>query len=400
MLRELFPAIHTAAETFLDSAATTQKPQPVIDTLTRYHSRQTANIARGSYPWTTALTQEIAEIRRRTAAFLGAAHSDEIVFTSGATAALHTVAWSWGLDNLQSGDQILYSPRDHAANVFPWLQLRQMLARCGTSIDLVPYELTATGSVDLDDIAAKIGPRTRCVTLSHLHHVFGARSTLAGLRETLPEQVVVCFDCSQSGGHLPVDVSALGADFAVFATHKMFGSPGTGVLYCRRRLHARLRPFLAGGNTAVTVQENDLLAGDMPQRLEGGTPDIGGILAWGSALQVLRDIGLDTIAAHNRHLTQRVVAGLRTVRGVEFTPGPGMGAGEDGYGIVSFRVAGISAMDLGFVLSQHGFLVRAGTHCVPGVQEDSVRVSTHIYNSAAEIDEFVGCVRALAEEMP
>ncbi|MEV0511610.1 aminotransferase class V-fold PLP-dependent enzyme [Nocardia tengchongensis] len=401
-VRALFPALADAAEVYLDSASTTQKPRPVIDAVHRYHSERTANAGRGTYPWAGEQTRRVESVRAAMAEFIGAA-PDEVVFTGGATAGLNAVALSWGLANLREGDEILYSPRDHASNVYPWQHLRGLLARFGRRIELVPYRVTALGEADLEDVAARISPRTRLIAVSHLHHVFGGLTTLEELRGRIDPAIALCFDCSQSGGHLPVRVRELGADFAVFAAHKMFGAPGTGVLYCHRRRHSELTPFLPGGNSGVSLEDSGLVAGAMPQLLEGGTHNLPGILALGAALEVLDELGLDAITAHNRGLTQALIAGLRPIRGVEFTPGPAYAPCETGYGIVSFTVAGISATDLGFVLSELGFLVRTGAHCVPAnrtpADEDSVRVSTHVYTTSEEIDRFTECVATIAEEV-
>ncbi|AYF75349.1 aminotransferase class V-fold PLP-dependent enzyme [Nocardia yunnanensis] len=400
-VREIFPALDTG-EVYLDSASTTQKPRAVIEAVHRYHSAHTANAGRGTYPWASSLTQRIEQVRAAMAEFIGAA-PDEVVFTGGATAGLNAVALSWALTNLADGDEILYSPRDHASNIYPWQQLRRLLAGFGRRITLVPYRVTALGEADLEDVAARLSGRTRLIAVSHLHHVFGALTTLEELRGHIDAEVALCFDCSQSGGHLPVRVAELDADFAVFSAHKMFGAPGLGVLYCRRRRHAELMPFLPGGNSAVSLDDSGLRAGPMPQLLEGGTHNIAGILALGAALGVLDDLGLEAVAAHNRALTQRLIAGLRRIAGVEFLPGPAYAPCETGYGIVSFTLAGITATDLGFVLAELGFLVRTGAHCVPAGQrpgdEDSVRVSTHVYNTVEEIDRFTECVATIAEEV-
>ncbi|MFX0576342.1 aminotransferase class V-fold PLP-dependent enzyme [Nocardia nepalensis] len=400
--RGLFPALAESTEVYLDSAATTQKPLPVIETIHRYHTSRTANAGRGTYPWATNLTTRLARVRDRTASFLGAESPDEVVFTGGATAALNAVALSWGLAELDDGDEILYNPRDHASNVHPWHHLRQVLARFGRRIELVPYRVTELGEADTTDILAKVTPRTRLITTSHLHHVFGGLTTLEELRGLIDPEILLCFDCSQSGGHLPVDVTELGADFAIFAAHKMFGAPGTGILYCHRRVHDRLLPFLPGGNTGVDLTDAGLASAGMPELLEGGTQNIPGILALGSALEVLESLDLGVIAAHNRTLTLRLIDNLRPVPGLDFLPGPAHAPCAIGYGIVSFTLAGISATDLGFVLSELGFLVRTGLHCTPGGGDDStdsVRVSTHIYNTLDEIDRFTRCVTTIAEEV-
>ncbi len=410
-IRDLFPALDPAGPVYLDSASTTQKPLPVIEAVDGYHRRHTANSGRGTYPWATRLTSAIEQVRADTARFLGA-RPEEVVFTAGATAGLNAVALAWGLTALDDGDEILYSPRDHASNVYPWLQLRATLAHFGRRIRLVPYRTTAAGEADVGDIAAKLGPRTRLLTVSHLHHVYGAVNTLEELRGRIDPRVAICFDCSQSAGHIPVDVTELGADFAVLSAHKMFGTPGTGVLFCHRRIHDHLSPFLPGGNSGVRVHDSALLPTAMPHRLEGGTHNIPGILALGAALGVLERIGIDTIARHNHRLTRRLVAGLRALPGVRLLPGPAHASCDIGYGIVSFTLDGITGTDLGFVLAQLGFLVRTGAHCVPGdtagergdtetevAESDSVRVSTHIYTTDEEIDRFLACLTTIATEV-
>ncbi|MGW0249279.1 aminotransferase class V-fold PLP-dependent enzyme [Nocardia goodfellowii] len=400
-VRALFPALAGSSEVYLDSAATTQKPRPVIDTIQGYHASRTANAGRGTYPWATGLSVRLARVRARAAAFIGARHPDEVVFTGGATAALNAVALSWGLAECTDGDEILYNPRDHASNVYPWHHLRQLLARFGRRIELIGYRTTRTGEADTDDILAKLTPRTRLITTSHLHHVFGGLTTLEELRGRIDPAVLLCFDCSQSGGHLPVDVTELGADFAVFAAHKMFGAPGTGILYCHRRIHDRLLPFLPGGNSGVRLTEAGLTRAGMPELLEGGTHNIPGVLALGTALEVLESFDMAAVAAHNRELTTRLLDGLRRVPGCEFLPGPAYASCAVGYGIVSFTLPGITASDLGFVLSELGFLVRTGLQCRPGDSADtgSVRVSNHIYNTFDEIDRFTACVQTIAEEV-
>lgn len=397
-IRDRFPALADPAVVYLDSAATTQKPDTVIAAVTGYHAQHTANAGRGTYSWATSLSARITAIRSRAAAFVGAERPDEIVFTSGATAALGAVAYSWGLAVLDDGDEILYNPADHASTVLPWHHLRDTLARFGRRIVLRPYRSTAAGEADTDDILAQVGPRTRLITTSHLHHVYGGLTTLEELRGRIDPEILLCFDCSQSGGHLPVDVIDLGADFAVFAGHKMFGAPGIGLLYCRRRVHDRLRPFLPGGHSGVTVGESGLIGSGMPELLEGGTHNIPGILSLAPAFDLLDELDPIAIAAHNRELTLRLIDGLRPLPGLEFLPGPAYAGCAVGYGIVSFTLDGISATDLGFVLADAGFLVRTGAHCVPSTEPgaDSVRVSTHLYNTLDEIDRFVACVAGLA----
>ena len=400
LARDEFPALLAVpGVVYLDSAATTQRPWRVIDAVSAELAAATANPGRGAYPWSGRAARRVAEVRERVARFIGAQGPDEVVFVPGATAGLNAVALSWGMANLADGDEVLFSPLDHSSAVFPWLNLRQILARCGTRISLVPYAVTATGEADTADILAKVSPRTRLIVATHVHSLFGAMTTLEELRGRLGERVRLCFDCTQSAGHVPLDVAGLDADFAVFSAHKMFGIPGTGVLYARRRGHPELAPFLPGGGSAVRLHDGRLGGLRMPGGLEGGTLDLPGIAALGAALDFIEDLGIGRIAAHGQALTRFLIGRLREIPHLTLLPGVAWGQCPAGYGIVSFRLDGVRSDDLGFALSAHGFYLRAGRHCLPAGSgyEDSVRVSTHVYNSGAELNELASVLSGLAE---
>ena len=386
-LRRRFPALVAQPEvTYLDSASTTQKPDLVIAAVSGYLSDGTANAGRGSYPWANRVTREVERVRERVAAFVGAQGADEIVFTAGATASLHAVALSWGLAGLHDGDEVLYNPRDHAANVEPWRRLQHVLARRGTAIRLVPYALTVTGEADIADIGALASPRARLITTSHVHNVYGSLTTL----EELDLPVLRCFDCSQSAGHIPIDVTALKADFAAFSAHKMFGAPGLGVLYVNRRMHTGLEPFLPGGGTTDK----------MPGLLEGGTANLTGIFALGAALDFIDDIGIEVIAEHDRLLTRQLIDRLQQIQGIRLLPGVAAGSCAVGYGIVSFTVDGVDPGDIGFIAAQRGIYLRTGAHCLADGGENAVRVSTHIYTGTHEVDRFADLIAQIAKEAP
>ncbi len=400
LVREQFPAlVANPGIVYLDSAATAQKPRRVIDAVTAELGGQAANPGRGSYPWSTRAARRLAEVRERAVRFIGAQSPEEIVFVPGATAGLNAVAMSWGLANLADGDEILFNPVDHSSNVYPWVNLRQVLARFGRRLTLVPYTVTATGEADTNDILAKVSPRTRLITATHVHNVFGSMTTLEELSGKIGSSVRLCFDCSQSVGHVPVDVTRLASDFAVFSGHKMFGVPGTGVLYLRRRVHSELAPFLPGGGSGVRLDGGALRGLSMPEGMEGGTPDLAGLAALGAAMDFIDDLGIDRIAAHGQALTRFLVERLREVPHLRLLPGVAWGACPAGYGIVSFSVNGVRSDDLGFALSSRGFYVRTGRHCLPAgtPYEDSVRVSVHLYNSEQELDRFAGFLSLLTE---
>jgi cysteine desulfurase/selenocysteine lyase len=391
-VRDEFPALVAEPRVaYLDSASTTQKPQQVIETVAACLTERFASPGRGSYPWATRLATAVEQVRSQVAGFVDAARPEEIVFTSSATAAMNAVALSWGLRNLTDRDEILYSPQDHASTISPWLTLQATLARFGVRIRLVPYPLTSTGEADLDAIRAALGPVTRMILVSHVHGLYGARTTLEELRGELAPRILLCFDCTQSAGHIPVAVRELGADFAVLSGHKMFGVPGVGMLYCARRTHSQLGPFLPGGSAGA-----DAVA--MPARLEGGSLDAPAVLALGSAIDFLGRVGLERIAARDTALTQRLVVGLNAVPELEFLPGVAAASCPVGYGIVSFRLPGVRANDAGFVFAASDIYVRAGGHCVEGGDAAAIRISLHAYTSAEEIDRAIAVVGALARE--
>ena len=400
LARDQFPALLAEpGVVYLDSAATTQKPRRVIEAVTAELGGAAASPGRGGYPWSSRASRRAGQVRERVAGFIGAAGPDEVVFVPGATAGLNAVALSWGMASLADGDEVLFSPLDHSSTVYPWVNLRQVLARSGTRITLVPYSVTVTGEADTADILSKVSPRTRLVVATHVHSLFGSMTTLEELRGRIGGQVRLCFDCTQSAGHVPLDVTGLAADFAVFSAHKMFGLPGTGVLYARRRVHRELAPFLPGGGSAIRLHEGRLGGLRMPEGLEGGTLDLPGITALGAALDFIEDLGIGRIAAHGQALTRFLIGRLREIPQLTLLPGVAWGQCPAGYGIVSFRLDGVRSDDLGFALSAHGFYLRAGRHCLPpgSGYENSVRVSTHVYNSGAELSELASVLSRLAE---
>lgn len=399
LIKREFPALVATDVAYLDSASTTAAPRHVIDVVTQAAAAGPGSPERGSHPWSGQAGAAVEAARERLARFIRAAHPDEVVFTAGATAGLNAVTLAWGLPNLRHGDQILYCPADHASAVLPWRRLAAELARQGTVIDLVPYRRTDSGEVDVADLVRLVVPRTRLVTLTHVHNLFGASCDIAGVRSRLPGHIRISVDASQTAGHRPLDVAALGADFVAFGAHKMFGLAGTGVLYCARRVHDELGPFLPGGGTATAGEVATGIPGlrSMPHLMEGGTPGTVGILALAAATDVLDDIGTDAIAAHCAGLTARLGQRFRDCPRIDLLPGPAR-SGAVGHGIVAFRMIGVGARDLGFALAAHGCYVRAGGHCLPGAPEhdDSVRASVHAYTTDDDIDRLADLVGVIA----
>lgn len=376
-LRAEFPFFgHHPGLVYLDSAATTPMPRPVIEAVHRHLTTATINPGRGSYRLAGNAATAIEEVRGQVAAFLNAPDCEGIAFTSGTTAALNALTRGWAAHALRPGDEILLSPADHAATTGPWHALAATLP-----VRLVSYKLTPSGDPDVADIAARVTSRTRAAVITHVHNVYGERASVAEIRRLLGPDVIIVLDAAQSIGHFAVDVRALGADAVAFSAHKMFGPPGTGVLYLAPRLRQAMTVTAEGGVSANAT--------GLARVLERGTPNTAGIAGLGAAIGFLTGYGLDRVHAELSALTRGLVERLRALPGTELLPGVAYStACTTGYGIVSFRLAGISFADAGFIFDDAGICVRTGTHCArqPGPGGDSIRISAHAYTTPGDLD--------------
>ncbi|HEY9408080.1 MAG TPA: aminotransferase class V-fold PLP-dependent enzyme [Jiangellaceae bacterium] len=374
---------------YLDNAATTQKPRPVVEAVRRHLEAESANPGRGSYRLAGAATRAVDAVRARTAGFIGAGDPDSVAFTSGATASLNAVVQCWGRSALRPGDEVLLSPSDHAANVAPWYRLA-----ADAGVRLVEYRLTASGDPDIADVAAKLSPRTKVVVLTHVHNVFGELTSVAEFHRLVGPDVAICVDAAQSVGHTVVDVADLGADFLAFSAHKMFGPPGAGVLWAAPRMIDAMRPAVVGGGMAGRS--------GLAAVVEAGTPNTAGIVGLGAAIEFIESAGLAAISARLSVATREVVDRLSSMSHVRLLPGIAFStACSLGFGIVSFRIDGMDAADVGFVLDDAGICVRTGGHCAHDDQlsGESVRISLHAYTTDAELDRACDAVAALGRRM-
>ncbi|MCX4631222.1 aminotransferase class V-fold PLP-dependent enzyme [Streptomyces sp. NBC_01443] len=372
-LRAQFPIIvANPGLAYLDSAATAQKPQAVLDAVQHYLTTSNANAGRGSYPWANATTAAVERARGRVREFLGDPEPDRssVHFTSGASEGLRTVALDWLAGRLADGDEIVVPFADHEANLAPWLEVRELLARQGVRILVreLPYQ-DSSGDYDPAALAASAGPRTRFVAATHVHHVYGADMNVHRIRQVVGPDVPICLDAAQSVGHLPFSVAGLDVDFVVFSGHKALALPGTGAVWARGRRGPEFRP---GGWS--------------------GTPNTVGIASLTAALDWLDAAGTDRIEAWTVALAARLTDGLSRLDAYEVLGcRTSLAAGSEVQrrrSIVAFRHRGIASRDLGFILYSHGFMVRSDGHCQAGaeVKDGSVRVSLHVYNTAEEIE--------------
>jgi cysteine desulfurase/selenocysteine lyase len=378
-----FPAI-PAGWSYLDTAATAQKPLPVIDAIDRGYSETYATVHRGVYQRSSEMTLAFEASRRRIAGFIGARSPDEVIFVRGATEGINLVAQSWGGSQLRAGDRILLSTLEHHSNIVPW----QLIAeRTGAEIDVVP--LTEDGRIDLEAMAATIGPRHRIVALAHVSNVLG--SVLDARRAADIAHgagALLLLDGCQAVPRMKVDVAALGCDFYVFSGHKLYGPTGIGVLWGRYDLLAAMPPWQGGGAMIdkVTFARTTFLP--PPARFEAGTPHVVGVLGLEAAVGYVERIGLEAIAAHEYALVRETRDALSSLNSVRLF-GP-----EDSAGIVSFAVEGVHPHDVGTILDESRVAIRAGHHCAQPLMahlgvDSTARASFGVYNGPRDIEALV-----------
>ncbi|GGX45419.1 aminotransferase class V-fold PLP-dependent enzyme [Streptomyces noursei] len=381
-LRAQFPLIAAHPElAYLDSAATGQKPQAVLDAVQGQLTDAHANAGRGSYPWANSSTALVERVRDRVRSFLGDPDPERsaVHFTSGTTEGLRLVARDWLAELLDDGDEIVVPFADHEANLAPWLEVQRLLDRQGVRIRVreMPYQ-TSSGDYDPAALARLVGPRTRFVAATHVHHVYGGNMNVHLIRRAVGPAVPICLDAAQSVGHLPVSVAELDVDFVVFSGHKALALPGSGALWARQTRGPELRP---GGWR--------------------GSPNTTGIASLAAALDWLEAAGTDRIGRWTVALAARLSDGLRHLDAYEVLGCQRSLAAEapvqQRCGIVTFRHRDIGASDLGFILFSHGFMVRTDGHCQAGAgkRTSSVRVSLHVYNTPEEIDRLLTVLASL-----
>jgi cysteine desulfurase/selenocysteine lyase len=387
--------INGQALVYLDSAATSQKPRSVIDAGREYYERENAAVHRGAHALATVATERFEAARATVARFIGA-QDDEIVWTSNATEALNLVAYAVGNATagrggdaaqrfrLAPGDEILVTEMEHHANLLPW---QELAARTGAVLRYIP--IADDGQLRMDEASQLVTERTRILAFTHVSNVLGAINPVHDL-VALAHSVgaIAVLDACQSAPHLPLDVAALGVDFAAFSGHKMLGPTGIGVLFGRSELLNALPPFLTGGSMITSVTMNDAEYLPAPQRFEAGTQRVSQAIALATAIDYLDLIGMERIARHEATIGQLLVSGLSSIPGVTVL-GPGIGQAR--VGLASFDVEGVHSHDVGQFLDDRGIAVRVGHHCAQPLHRrlgivSSTRASAYLYTSEDEVD--------------
>lgn len=371
---------------YLDNGASAQKPQVVIDAVTRGYAEEYANVHRGLHYLSTVATERYEGVRGIVARFLGAPSEEEIVFTSGTTEAINLVSYAWAAPRLQPGDEIVLSIMEHHANIVPWHFLRE---RQGVVLKWV--ECDANGDLDPQAVIDAIGPRTRLVAVTHMSNVLGTVVDVAAIcAGARAKGVPVLVDGSQAAVHLPVDVAAIGCDFYAITGHKLYGPSGSGAIFIRRDRMEEMRPFMGGGDMIREVARDFVTWNDPPMKFEAGTPGIVNQIGLGVALEYMMGLGMEAIAAHERSLRDYARARLDRLNWLNVQ---GKSAGKGA--IFSFTLNGAAhAHDISTVLDKKGIAVRAGTHCAMPLMTHmgvgaTCRASFALYNTPAEVDVLV-----------
>ena len=378
---------------YLDNAATTQKPRVVLDRLARFYEHENANVQRGVYALGERATAEYEAARATVQRFINAPSPREIVFVRGTTEAINLVASSWGRSRLRAGDEIVASELEHHSNIVPW---QIACEQAGASLRAIPID--RAGDLRLDDYERLLGDRTRLVAIAHVSNAIGTVNPVGEIvRLAHARGIPVLLDGAQAVAHGGVDVRDLDCDFYAFSGHKLFGPMGIGVLYGRAALLDALPPYQTGGGMIRSVTLARTTWADVPARFEAGTPNAGGAVALGCAIDYLTAVGLDAVASHEQQLLDYAVAALSGVRGVRIVGAPARRAS-----ILSFVVDGVHPHDVATLLDREGVAVRAGHHCCQPLMARlglaaTVRASLALYNTREDIDALVAAVARARE---
>ncbi len=384
-----FPVLeqHVAGKplVYLDSAATTQKPRAVLDCLLRYYERDNANVHRGIHSLSERATEAYEEARDKLRAFINARSREEIVFLRGTTEAINLVAQCYARPRLKAGDEILITTMEHHSNIVPW---QLVTGQTGARLTVAP--INDDGELLLDEFRALLGPRTVLVAVAHISNALGTINPLPEIIAAAHAQgIPVLVDGAQAAGHMAIDMQALDCDFYALSGHKMYAPTGIGALYGKRALLDNMPPYQGGGEMIRRVSFEHTEFNELPHRFEAGTPNIGGAIALGAAIDYLNTLGRDAVTRHEQALLAYGTQALMEVPGLRL-----IGTAQQKAGILSFVLEGVHAHDVSTILDHHAIAVRAGHHCAMPVMDRfdvaaTTRASLALYNNREDIDALI-----------
>ena len=392
-----FPALHQHVHgkplVYLDNAATSQKPQSVIDAVTRFYEQDCSNIHRGVHLLSERATQAYEDVRLKAQHFIHAANPAEVIFVRGATEAINLVAQTYGRKHVQAGDTVLVSAMEHHSNIVPW----QMLCEeKGAHLRVIP--MNGRGELLLDEYEKLLTHKTKLVAIAHVSNALGTINPVKQIIRAAHERnIPVLVDGAQAVPHLQVDVQDLDCDFYAFSAHKMYGPTGIGILYGKKHLLEAMPPYQGGGDMISSVTFEKTTYNDLPHKFEAGTPNIAGVIGLGAAIDYLTHIGLDKVAAHEHDLLAYATEQFTRLPGVRI-----IGTAKEKAAVLSFVLDGIHPHDIGTILDQEGIAVRTGHHCAQPVMQffsipATTRASFALYNTETEIDALTRGVKKVQE---
>lgn len=388
-IRKDFPILHQQVHgkplVYLDNAATTQKPEAVIQAIVDYYRHDNSNVHRGAHALAERATEKFEQARVKVAQLINAAEPREIIWTRGTSESINLVAASWGRSALKPGDRILVSAMEHHSNIVPW---QMIAAQMGATVEPIPVD--STGTLDLDALQQMLDERVRMVACGHVSNALGTVNPVERIVQLAHQAGALCLiDGAQAMSHMRVDVQALDCDFYVFSAHKMFGPTGVGVLYGKAALLEVMPPYQGGGEMIESVSFAGTTYNQLPYKFEAGTPDIAGVIALGAAVDYLQGIDRDAAEAHERDLLEYAEARVRELPGITL-----VGTAAQRAGVLSFLIDGTHPHDVGMLLDQQGVAVRTGNHCAQPIMDQlgipgTIRASFCFYNTRADIDRLV-----------
>ena len=388
-LRQDFPVLHQEVNghplVYLDNAATSQKPQCVIDALVNYYATENSNVHRGVHTLSQHATDDYEAARSKVRRFINAAEDHELIYVRGTTEAINLVAQTYGRQNIGAGDEIIITGMEHHSNIVPWQILCQ---ETGAVLRVIPFN--DNGELLLDEYEKLLNPRTRLVSVVHQSNAMGTINPMEAIIEQAHARgIPVLVDGAQSIPHIPIDVQKLDCDFFAFSGHKLYGPTGIGILYGKSELLEQMPPYQAGGEMIRSVTFEKTLYNILPHKFEAGTPNIAGSIGLGAAIDYVEDVGMERIASYERDLLDYGTDRLTRIEGLRL-----IGTAREKGGILSFTLGDIHPHDIGTILDSQGIAIRTGHHCAQPVMQRfaipaTARASLAFYNTRAEIDTLV-----------
>jgi len=397
VIRQEFPILNREVKgrplIYLDNAATTQKPQQVIDAIIHYYTNYNANIHRGIHTLAEEATADFEKTRDLVKSFIGASSREEIIFTKGTTEGINLVAYTWGRKNIKAGDEIIISTMEHHSNIVPW----QILCEEKDAV-LKVIPINDDGELILNEYEKMLGPKTKLVSIVQVSNALGTVNPVKQMIARAHEVgAVVMVDGAQSAVHLDIDVSDMNCDFFAFSAHKLYGPTGVGVLYGKKELLESMPPFQGGGEMIKEVTFKKTTFNDLPYKFEAGTPNIADVIAFKSAIHFVQSIGKEKIRKHEQELLEYAHQELEKIPGLRI-----VGKAKDKISVVSFIIENAHPQDIGILLDNRGIAVRTGHHCAQPLMDrfsipGTARASFAIYNTKYELDELVNALKRVVK---